>query len=219
MHKSPFAAAVSEQVWRTKYRWSDNGHMQEPSIEASWDRWPWLSPASSRTASNDWRERFAPFWATPLSAGRPHPGRCRHHASGHAVQLLCARPAGGFDQRHLQCPARGHGHAAGPAVASVLIFPCCGRSAARPCEPAVGLGASLLPAVVGGSQQPAGGRQPAPWRDDGHAALRPPRHRGLCAVQSQTRSAGPLQPVGAGVGRLHACGRGGQALAAGVSAG
>lgn len=58
MHKSPFAAAVSEQVWRTKYRWSDNGHMQEPSVEASWDRVALAVSGVEPNHRKDWRERF-----------------------------------------------------------------------------------------------------------------------------------------------------------------
>jgi ribonucleoside-diphosphate reductase alpha chain len=58
MHKSPFAVTVSEQVWRTKYRWSDKGHMQEPSVEASWDRVALAVSGVEPHHRNDWRERF-----------------------------------------------------------------------------------------------------------------------------------------------------------------
>jgi ribonucleoside-diphosphate reductase alpha chain len=58
MYKSPFAAAASEQVWRNAYRWSESGHMQEPSIEASWDRVALAVSGVEPNHRNDWRERF-----------------------------------------------------------------------------------------------------------------------------------------------------------------
>ena len=57
------------------------------------------------------------------------------------------------------------------------------------------------------------GRLP-PRRDDGDAALRPPRHRGLHRGQARARPAAHVQPVGAGHRRLHAGGRRGRAVGA-----
>ena len=45
-------------------------------------------------------------------------------------------------------------------------------------------------------------------RDDGDAALRPPRHRNLRRRQARSRGASAFQPVGAGQRRLHGGGRG-----------
>lgn len=58
MHKTHFAAQISEHVWRTKYRWCENGHMQEPSIESTWDRVALAVSAAEMHHRNDWRERF-----------------------------------------------------------------------------------------------------------------------------------------------------------------
>jgi ribonucleoside-diphosphate reductase alpha chain len=58
MHKPPFTADISEHVWRTKYRWSEGGHMQEPSIEATWDRVALAVSGAEAHNHNEWRERF-----------------------------------------------------------------------------------------------------------------------------------------------------------------
>ncbi len=56
----------------------------------------------------------------------------------------------------------------------------------------------------------------APGRDDGDAALRPPRHRGLHRRQAGPRAAPDVQPIGAGHRRLHGSGRGRRPLGAAV---
>lgn len=58
MHKPPFNQQISEHVWRTKYRWSEGGHMQEPSIEATWDRVALAVSGAESHRHNEWRERF-----------------------------------------------------------------------------------------------------------------------------------------------------------------
>jgi len=58
MHKAPFDAKISEHVWRTKYRWFEDGHMAEPSIEATWDRVALAVSGAEAHHHNEWRERF-----------------------------------------------------------------------------------------------------------------------------------------------------------------
>jgi len=58
MHKSPLKTSISEHVWRTRYRWSEGGHMQEPSIEATWDRVALAVSGAEAYHHNEWRERF-----------------------------------------------------------------------------------------------------------------------------------------------------------------
>ncbi|NMM15041.1 MAG: adenosylcobalamin-dependent ribonucleoside-diphosphate reductase [Rhodoferax sp.] len=58
MQTNPFHAPISEHVWRTKYQWCEGGHMQEPSIEATWDRVALAVSGAEAHHHNDWRERF-----------------------------------------------------------------------------------------------------------------------------------------------------------------
>jgi len=58
MHKAPFDAKISEHVWRTKYRWFEDGHTAEPSIEATWDRVALAVSGAEAHHHNEWRERF-----------------------------------------------------------------------------------------------------------------------------------------------------------------
>lgn len=58
MHKSALKTPLSEHVWRSRYRWSEGGHMQEPSIEATWDRVALAVSGAEAHHHNDWRERF-----------------------------------------------------------------------------------------------------------------------------------------------------------------
>ena len=58
MYKAPLATAIAEHVWRTHYRWCENGHMQEPSVEATWDRVALAVSSVEAVHRNEWRERF-----------------------------------------------------------------------------------------------------------------------------------------------------------------
>jgi ribonucleoside-diphosphate reductase alpha chain len=58
MQTTPFKAQISELVWRTKYQWSEGGHAQEPSIEATWDRVALAVSGAEAHHHNEWRERF-----------------------------------------------------------------------------------------------------------------------------------------------------------------
>lgn len=58
MHKVFFDAQVSEHVWLNKYRWSQGGQYQEPSIEATWDRVALAVSGAEAQHHNEWRERF-----------------------------------------------------------------------------------------------------------------------------------------------------------------
>jgi ribonucleoside-diphosphate reductase alpha chain len=58
MQNTSIQAQISDHVWRTKYRWSEGGHMREPSIEATWDRVALAVSGAEAYHQNDWRERF-----------------------------------------------------------------------------------------------------------------------------------------------------------------
>ena len=58
MYKAPLATAIAEHVWRTHYRWCENGHMLEPSVEATWDRVALAVSSVEAVHRNEWRERF-----------------------------------------------------------------------------------------------------------------------------------------------------------------
>jgi ribonucleoside-diphosphate reductase alpha chain len=55
---APFIEQISEHVWRTKYRWSEDAHLQEPSIEATWDRVALAVAGAEADHHDEWRERF-----------------------------------------------------------------------------------------------------------------------------------------------------------------
>lgn len=58
MRTIPLNEKISDHVWRTKYRWSEGGHMQEPSIETTWDRVALAVSGAEAHHQNEWRERF-----------------------------------------------------------------------------------------------------------------------------------------------------------------
>jgi ribonucleoside-diphosphate reductase alpha chain len=58
MERALFSQPISEHVWRTKYRWSDEGHVQEPSLETTWDRVALAASAAEPHHCDEWRERF-----------------------------------------------------------------------------------------------------------------------------------------------------------------
>ncbi|MEY3447283.1 MAG: hypothetical protein RIR45_2038 [Pseudomonadota bacterium] len=58
MQNQPFQQAISEHVWHTKYQWCEGGHMQEPSIEATWDRVALAVSSVEIHHRNDWRGSF-----------------------------------------------------------------------------------------------------------------------------------------------------------------
>lgn len=58
MQKTPIYEKISAHLWHTRYQYADNGHLLEPSIEATWDR---VALALSRVEAHHcdtWRERF-----------------------------------------------------------------------------------------------------------------------------------------------------------------
>lgn len=55
---APFVEQISEHVWRTKYQCSEEDHMQEPSIEATWDRVAVAVAGAEAQHHEEWRERF-----------------------------------------------------------------------------------------------------------------------------------------------------------------
>lgn len=58
MQTPPFTEPISEHLWRTRYQWTEGGHMQEPSIEATWDRVALAVAGVEEHHRDDWREHF-----------------------------------------------------------------------------------------------------------------------------------------------------------------
>lgn len=58
MQTNPFREPISDHVWRTRYQWRENGHMQEPSIESTWDRVALAVSGAEARHHDEWRERF-----------------------------------------------------------------------------------------------------------------------------------------------------------------
>lgn len=53
-----FLEAISDHVWRTRYCWSEEGHVPEPSIDATFDRVALAVSAVETHHRDDWCERF-----------------------------------------------------------------------------------------------------------------------------------------------------------------
>lgn len=53
-----FTEPVAEQVWRAKYRLSEDGHVHEPSIRETWSRVALALAAPEAHHRDDWRKRF-----------------------------------------------------------------------------------------------------------------------------------------------------------------
>ncbi|MDO8250450.1 MAG: adenosylcobalamin-dependent ribonucleoside-diphosphate reductase, partial [Rhodoferax sp.] len=53
-----FSEQISDHIWHTKYQWCEGGHMQEPSIEATWDRVALAVSGAESHHRDEWRERF-----------------------------------------------------------------------------------------------------------------------------------------------------------------
>lgn len=49
---------ISEHIWHTKYQWCEDGHMQEPSIDATWDRVALAVAGAEDHHRDEWRDRF-----------------------------------------------------------------------------------------------------------------------------------------------------------------
>ena len=58
MHNARFSESISQHVWQTKYQWSEDGRMQEPSVEATWDRVALAVSGAEPQHRDQWRERF-----------------------------------------------------------------------------------------------------------------------------------------------------------------
>ena len=58
MQMDPFSQKISEHVWRAKYRWSEEGQLQESSIEDTWDRVALAVSGAEAHQHDEWRERF-----------------------------------------------------------------------------------------------------------------------------------------------------------------
>lgn len=58
MQSTPLREKISHHIWRTNYQWCEGGHMQEPSIEATWDRVALAVSGAEAHHHNEWRERF-----------------------------------------------------------------------------------------------------------------------------------------------------------------
>ena len=58
MHTTHITEAISDHVWRTRYCWSEEGRVPEPSIEATWDRVALAVSGAEAHHRDDWREHF-----------------------------------------------------------------------------------------------------------------------------------------------------------------
>lgn len=58
MSTTSITEAISDHIWHTKYQWCEDGHMQEPSIEATWDRVALAVASAEDHHRDEWRERF-----------------------------------------------------------------------------------------------------------------------------------------------------------------
>lgn len=58
MHTTSLGKTAPDHVWRTRYQWSDNGRLPEPSMEATWDRVALAVSAAEPRHRDEWRERF-----------------------------------------------------------------------------------------------------------------------------------------------------------------
>ena len=155
---------------------------------------------------------------------RPHHERCRHHAAGHADQLL--RPAGGRLHPgrgrgrlpgHLRSPARsGRDHAARRRRRLRLLAhpPARRRGAGHRFDR---VGAVQLHRRVRPFLRHRGKRGRAPRRPDGRAAHRPPGRAGVHHRQAQAGALVQFQRLGRGDARLHGGARRRRRLVAGAS--
>lgn len=58
MENALFSESIAEHVWRTKYQWIQDGQVQEPGIEATWDRVAMAVAAAETHHRDEWRQRF-----------------------------------------------------------------------------------------------------------------------------------------------------------------
>lgn len=58
MREPFFHEPISDHVWRTRYQWREGDHMQESSIEATWDRVALAVAGAEAYHHNEWRQRF-----------------------------------------------------------------------------------------------------------------------------------------------------------------
>lgn len=58
MGNARFSESIAEHVWKTKYQWSEEGHAQEPSIEATWERVATAVAGAEAHGRDEWRQRF-----------------------------------------------------------------------------------------------------------------------------------------------------------------
>lgn len=57
-HTTDISEAISDHVWRTRYCWSEEGRVPEPSIEATWDRVALAVSGAEAHHRDEWREHF-----------------------------------------------------------------------------------------------------------------------------------------------------------------
>lgn len=78
MESSLLTEPVAEHIWRTRYQWREDGHMQEPSISATWERVALAVSNAEAHHRDEWRERFHSI----LRDFRFLPGGCILAAAG-----------------------------------------------------------------------------------------------------------------------------------------
>ena len=209
-------ASISQQIWDMKYRLKgperragrqdDRGHLAagRDGLRRARDR-----PRALGRAVLRGDERF------PLSAGRaassPAPAPAAQVTLFNCFVMGAIPDDMGGIFAHLREAAltmqQGGGIGYDFSTLRPRGAPCEGGRRRR-------LGAALLHGCVGRDVPHDHERRLSPRRDDGDAALRPPRHRGLHRGQARARPAAHVQPLGAGHRRLHAGGRRGRALGA-----
>ena len=196
-------ADISELIWASRYRGTDSDGVPDRSIEDTWCRVA-RAIASVERDSAGWERRFDAA-RLPVPARRPHRGGRRARQGGHAVQLLRRGPARRLPGRHPGV-AEGNGvdDAARRWYRAGLLTVAAAR-VARHQDGRHGVGAGIVHARMGLDVRDAARDRASPRSDDGHAALRPPRHRGIRRRKARAGGPAELQPVGARHGRVPPC--------------
>ncbi len=203
-----FSAPISREIWDLKYRLKDaDGAQVDSSLDDTFWRVARAAAAAEKggkKAREQWAKRFHDAMCRfRLPAGRPHPRRRRHGPLRHALQLLRARAR----SRTTSAPSSTNVKEAALTMQQgggighdfSTLRP---KGAPRRHHRRRRLGPGQLHGRVGRDvPHHHVGRQP-PRRHDGHAALRPSRHRGLHRRQVGPGAAAQFQSVGARHRRL-----------------
>ena len=175
--------------------------LRSPIPGGEWQA-PLLRPSPRPTASAGRRLRRC-HGRPLLPAGRPHSGGRRLGAGGHPLQLLRHGPHRGRPVLDLRQRAGGRPHHAAGRRHRPRLLHAASQGRAGKEHRRRRLRAGELHGRVGRHVPHHHVGRCAARRHDGHAPLRPPRHRGLHRRQGRSGAPAQLQPVGAGDRRLH----------------